>query len=384
MASMLQSAGVTTTQLSSALRDNSGGGGIYNALNLLHKDLTAGGLSPAMQAAMISRSFGGGRMGSTIEMMYNNIGGLGQKTRQIDKNGSVSNLMKDWNAETQTFDFQLKKLGGTVETFGTQFGKALLPPLTEGVKLLSDTAGWFGKNKLAAEALGGVVMAVLAPAIGLYLYRALLSAGGGIKNLINGYGMMIRGQTAEQAALAKTDASLTLATGETYRLVAADRALAGASVGGAGAGAAGGARGLFGKAMGAATIGAVGYTAASMVSGGNGYTDNPSASRSAQLRSFGGAVLGGATTGAMIGTMFGPEGTIIGGALGAGTGAVYAEHNQIGHALSSGWDDLFGGGNHAAAARTRPTLQANVNVFLDGKQLANAVAKQTKATASRT
>ena len=90
MASALTAAGLSTTQVSAALRDNSGAGGIYNALNLLKTHLNAGGLSQPVQADLISRAFGGGRMGTTIEQMYANLGQLASKTQQIDKNGTTS------------------------------------------------------------------------------------------------------------------------------------------------------------------------------------------------------------------------------------------------------------------------------------------------------
>ncbi len=70
MASALVSAGLTTTQLSGALRNNSGAGGIYNALELLKRSLSAGGLSPELQGDLIARAFGGGRMGTSIMQLY--------------------------------------------------------------------------------------------------------------------------------------------------------------------------------------------------------------------------------------------------------------------------------------------------------------------------
>ena len=384
MSQMLQTAGVSTTQLSSALRDNSGGGGIYNALNLLHKDLTAGGLSPAMQAAMISRSFGGGKMGSTIEMMYNNVGGLGAKTQQIDKNGTQKKLLQDWNAETQTLDFQLKKLGSTVETLGTQFGTKLIPVLTAGAKALTDVLGFLSKNKEVAVGLGTAITAVLVPAIGLYLKRSLLGAEGAIQTVIRGYAQLIGIQAKEDGSLAGNDAALSIndrALLLNAKAQAADRS---AGVGGVGGGVGTASRTVGNKLLKAAGIAAVGYTAASMVSGGHGYTDNPNASRSTQLRQFGGAVIGGATTGAEIGSIIGPEGTVIGGALGAGAGAVYAERHSIAHAVSSGWDDLFGGGNHNASASTSGKVTINNHVYIDGKEVTKAVIKNTKTTAART
>ena len=208
MASALTAAGLSTTQVSAALRDNSGAGGIYNALNLLKTHLQAGGLSQPVQADLISRAFGGGRMGTTIEQMYANLPQLASKTAQIDKNGTTSKLMQDWDQKTQTLDFQLKRLGATVETLGTQFGNALLPPLTEAIKLFTDMLGFLDRNKAVAIGLGSAIMMVLVPAIGVYLYRSLLSSGGAIRTVIGAYSRLITGQSLEGAAMAKTQAQL--------------------------------------------------------------------------------------------------------------------------------------------------------------------------------
>ena len=116
------------------MQNNSGGGGIYNALELLQRQLTAGGVSEADQGALVARLFGGARSGSTAMMMYNNLPGLAQKTSQIDKNGTTTKLMKDWATYTATADFQLKKLDATVHNLGISFGTDLLPVLAEGVR----------------------------------------------------------------------------------------------------------------------------------------------------------------------------------------------------------------------------------------------------------
>lgn len=374
MAQMLQSAGVTTTQLSSALRNNAGGGGIANALGLLHRTLSGSGLSPEMQAATISRAFGGGRMGSTIAMMYNNVPGLAAKTGQIDKNGTNAKLTADWNAETKTLDFQLKKLGGTVETLGTQFGLVLIPPLTEGLKLLSSMIGFLDRNKGVAIALGGAITGVLVPAIGLYLYRALLSSGGAIRSVIRGYGQLISGQTAEQVSLARTDGALGTTTLATERLGAADAGLAGTSR------TAGG--------MGSRLLTAGGYALGGVIAGGlirgkNGATDNPRASRSNQLRTFGGDVAEGAGLGAAVGSIVPGVGTLLGAGIGATGGAVYAEHRQIGHAITSGWDDLFGHGTSSNNAKPL-NLRVENHVYLNNKEITKGVQTRTKAVAART
>lgn len=381
MGQMLYQAGVQPTQLASALRNNSGKGGIYNALALLHAHLAGSGMSPDMTTALLSRAFGGGRMGTSIEAMYNNIPGLGQKSGQIDRNATTKRYMADWVATTKTLKFQLHELGGEVETLGIQFGTKLLPFLTTGVHDFTDLLQFLDKNHWAAIGLGTAVTAVLVPAMGLYLYRALASVGGGLKNLISGYASLIGGQSAERAALAETDASLGEATLATERLAAADEAAGGAGLGvGGGAGGVG----LGGRLIGAGSLGLTGLVAGSLIRGKAGASITPGESRANVLRSFFGDTGEGALLGASIGSVIPGVGTLLGAGIGGVGGAVYSERHQIASALTTGWHDLFGGGSHTAAS-SAPVRSDNVNVhvYLDGKELTKSVVKQTKATVAR-
>lgn len=410
MSQTLQAAGVTSTQLSSALRNNSGGGGIYNALNLLHQHLS--GLSPEMQAAMISRSFGGGRMGTTVEMMYNNIAGLGQKTGQIDRNSTSSRFNSDWATTTKTMTFQLHALDAEVHTLGISFGTALLPPLTKVVGAFTDLLKFFGKNKDAAMALGGVVTAVLAPAMGLYLFGALKRLTGPLRMLIRGFGTLVGGQTAEQIAAARTDAALgaedaSLVGNDTGLAVndralltnAADRAASGGGGLPVGRSPMGGASGLTSALTKLGLGGLAATIAMPLINQATQKKLIHLVGRQAQ------GVMGDAAAGAMAGMFLGPEGA----ALGAGIGALYGDrthllHNlkNVGEAEHRGvhnavhgldivrhegahlWDDVFGGGHASTTPNTRPiTVRVDNHLYIDGKEVTKVVQKNIKATASR-
>jgi TP901 family phage tail tape measure protein len=212
MASALTQAGLTTTQLSAALRNNSGAGGIYNALNLLHSTLTQGGLSPEAQSALLSRAFGGGRMGTSIMQLYSNLPALAAKSGQIDKGSTNKKFMSDWAATTATLNFQLHRLGAELETLGTAFGKDVLPYVTDGIKIFTDFLGIVTKNKALVMLLGGAITAILVPAIGVYLKRALVSSEGSIMAVLNAYKRLILGQSAEDAALERMDGALAVNT----------------------------------------------------------------------------------------------------------------------------------------------------------------------------
>ena len=225
----LQESGVNASALSRALRTNKGAGGIYNALHLLQMGLARQGLTKQMTADLLARLFGGGRMGTTAMQLFGTLHTLRAKSTKIAKTGTTSRFNQDWIKTTQLLDFQMHQLRATVKTLGTTFGQELIPPLTKAIGLFTDLLKWADKNKEVVLGLAGAVSLVLVPAIGVYLYRALLSSGGAIRTVIQGYANLISGQTAEQLALARTDGALGQTTGETYQLVAANRALGGAA-----------------------------------------------------------------------------------------------------------------------------------------------------------
>lgn len=403
LSQMLQAAGVRSTQLSRALRTNKGGGGIYNALALLHHSLTAQGLTAQMQGAMISRSFGGGRMGTTIEMLYNSLSTLKRKSEKIQRTGTSSRFMADWSKETHTLDFQLQKLGATIETLGTKFGLVMIPPLTKAVALFTDMLKWLDKNKEVAYALGEVITAVLAPAIGLYLYRALFKSGGAIKTVLAGYKNLLIGNDAEQIALKKTATQLSLTTAETDALAASDTRLGGAATTAAGkiavedealmsegaagkAGMLGGMKGIGGKLMGGAMLAGMGWTVGTMIQNGQGSTVHQGQSVAHAVESEGGDIVKGAGIGAAIGSFIPiPGGTLLGGAVGGLGGAAYGMRHQIGHDVSSAWHDLgdlFGGGDSPSVPKGAIQVHVHPVIEITGKPLTKVMTKQTKKSAA--
>jgi TP901 family phage tail tape measure protein len=380
MASALVSAGLTTTQLSGALRNNSGAGGIYNALELLHNSLK--GMSPEAQSALLSRAFGGGRMGTSIMQLYNNLPALKSKSAQIQGGATNKRFMEDWAKTTETLNFQLHRLGGELQTIGTAFGKDVLPYVTDGVKLFTDLLSIVGHNKVELMLLGTAVTAILVPAIGLYLKRALLSSEGAIMSVFRAYQRLIFGQTEEQLALQRTNIILAEQTGATNTLATADERL-GATSATAGrtgglAGLGGGVGGILGK-LGLGAFGA--YTAGSLIRGSAGSAISTHQSNAANLRTLLGDAGEGAIAGGTIGSVIPIIGTGIGATAGALAGTIYGERHQIASALTHGWDDLFGGGSSAPPPRTRAHIVAHV--YIDGKDVTAATKQNVQRTAAR-
>ncbi|MGH9089986.1 MAG: phage tail tape measure protein [Acidimicrobiales bacterium] len=442
MAQLERTAGVTVTQLSRALRTNKGPGGIYHALALLHSHLAGSGMSPEMQAATISRSFGGGRMGTTVESMYNSLPTLGKKGSKIAGKSSSKDLMKDWSAYTKTLTYQMKRFEHTIQTLGTALGEKLIPPLTKIVHVMADVFQWFGKNKNVARDLAVVIGAVLVPAIAVYLRRALLSTNGAIMTVVRGYGDLARGNNTERIALQRLQAQLGETTGATDGLAAADARLGGAassaagkvaledeamagggvgSIGGVGSVAreAAGGAGLKAMLMGAAgKLGMGGMVASITTPLINQYAGKYLKSA---LGTRGKTDLMDAATGAQMGMFFGPEGALAGGVAGLAYGERghlkqdlydigYWEHDAQ-HDAARGLDvarhhiaNVYDGARHEAthllddinpfssssssaspAPRREPfVIHNHVTVEIDGKQMQATVKKHARKEAART
>jgi hypothetical protein len=285
--------------------------------------------------------------------------------------------MSDWAQTTQTLNFQLHRIGAELETIGTNFGKDVLPAVTEGVKLFTDFLTVIGKNKALLIGLGSVITAILVPAIGLYLKGALLSSSGAIMGVLRAYQRLIFGQSEEQVALARMDGSLSVndaALRANAGALTSDDAAAMRTGGLAGAGG-----GLGGKFLGAAGLAGAGLLASSLIPGR--YTLNSKASATSQTESILKSTLAGAGIGAGIGSFFGPEGTLIGGGIGGASGAIYSERSQIASVGRGAWDDLFGGGSPAPPPRSR--LNVHAHLYVDGKQMTTTVKQNVKKAAAR-
>lgn len=355
MASALVQAGLTTTQLSGALRDNSGKGGIYNALELLHSHLQ--GLSPEAQSALLSRAFGGGRMGTSIMQLYGNLPALGAKSNQIQRNATDKKFMSDWAQTTQTLNFQLHRLGAELETLGTDFGKDVLPTVTKGISLFTDFLTVIGKNKALVIGLGTAVTAILVPAIGLYLQRALFSSRGAIMSVLRAYQRLILGQSAEDASLARMDGALATNDAALRANARAIKADAGTGVaGGAGRVAAGTGAGIF------ADVAGLGLTAYGT------FRDIP-------------AFLHGKKPFDPLHVTRYAKASVLN--HGLATGYDYDRH-QVAHladVAKGAIEDLFDGGNAPPPPRARAVLHANL--YIDGKHVTAAVKQNVKKTAAR-
>jgi TP901 family phage tail tape measure protein len=270
----LTAAGLGESDVSQQLRNNSGAGGVYNAINLILTHLKSSGVPTPQINQFLAGIFGGGRSGTGGLTLAENMGLFARKGQQINRLDTTGRLQHDIGQKHGTLDFQSKEFVSSIESLGTAFGKFLAPPLLIVMKALNGVLGLFNRYKVLLPVLAGLVTLTFAPAIGLYLVSAYKRLTASLqKNTIWGDGwanMQKRmaesaGQTSgaiavEDDSLATNDealASNTAAARSNTAAHAADDVAMDAGAGAADAGLLGGLAGAAGIGIPAA-IGAVG------------------------------------------------------------------------------------------------------------------------------
>lgn len=176
MTEALQAAGLSTTTLATDLKHPDG---ISFALEDLHKHLEESGLSATQAAAVMVRAFGGGRMASTIDLLEQNVGRVGIKYRQIGEESGK--FTEDWRKQQETLKQQLDDTGASIETVGVKLGHDLTPEAKGALTELKDMAEWLDHNKVAAEALAGVLAGGLSVAVAAFTVNRVAKMVGGLK-----------------------------------------------------------------------------------------------------------------------------------------------------------------------------------------------------------
>lgn len=171
MDAVLQKAGVSQTTLANDMRQPNG---MLVALTDLKQHLEDSGLSASAAAAVMARSFGGGRSDAAMLTLLQNLDRIDVKYQVIGKN--ASSFANDWAAQQQTANQKMQDFKAEIETLGVQLGNAFLPTLEELAKDLGGVASWFGhlsdtNKKLIADFL--LFIAVLGPVlkIGAELFK---------------------------------------------------------------------------------------------------------------------------------------------------------------------------------------------------------------------
>lgn len=152
MEQALKKSGVTTTQLSSDLRQPDG---IQIALQDLVNHMRAAGLSADETAAVLSRAFGGGRSGAAIMSMVQHLNTLKSKFDTI--NDGQARFGKDF-ADTMTLlNSRVDQVNAGFQAWRIEIGETLTP-------VAAALLGWFAAQLPTLQAWGDVFIGKLIPA----------------------------------------------------------------------------------------------------------------------------------------------------------------------------------------------------------------------------
>lgn len=177
MSDALAKSGVKYSELAADMKQPNG---ISVALQDLKKHFEEAGVSADEQSAIITRAFGGGKMGSTIVQLYNSLGQLDNAYKGITKGGA--DFQKSWEETSNSAEFQEKKLKASLDAIQTSIGMALLPTFQKLLNIIMDVlkpiTDWITHNKdlaatilLIVGAVGGFVATLIIVAKFIVLTR---------------------------------------------------------------------------------------------------------------------------------------------------------------------------------------------------------------------
>lgn len=141
----LRAHGVSFTRLAEDLKQPNG---IYVALKDVKTQLEATGLTATQQAEVIARAFGGGRSGTAILTLYNDLDKLDQAFHQI--NDTADQFGSAWEATQRTVNQQIARIVAGAEALVVELGQKLLPGVKSALSGFQDFAGAVGDFLVSA------------------------------------------------------------------------------------------------------------------------------------------------------------------------------------------------------------------------------------------
>lgn len=189
----LEESGLTMSKLSADLKKPDG---IEVALQHLKTGMQEAGLTAEEQSALISRAFGGGRMGTAIESLYQRLPALQQNyNQQLKVTGQYT---QDWQKTQETLGFQWDEIKGKAAQVATEIGTALIPDVERFLNEIQSVWKWLDKNQEAAHALELAIGGFAAIAMGSALlsrlkemakvFGQITTAPGALERLVAGSG----------------------------------------------------------------------------------------------------------------------------------------------------------------------------------------------------
>lgn len=153
-------------------------------------DQTGGGAIKASQ--LIATAFGGARMGTTMQILMQNVDDVRKHFNQLNEPGAAQRFQKDWQATEKNFSEQAAKLWAGVQRLAIGLGDYLIPKVEALVKWLIEAGKWMGHHKALAEALAYAFGTLLVAAIAAFFARFIAKTAEGIKS-IGSFGKAIFG-----------------------------------------------------------------------------------------------------------------------------------------------------------------------------------------------
>lgn len=123
--------GITTDELGNDMRS----GGLVKALEDLQDHLKKSGLTATEQADIISKAFGGGKSGATIQLLLQQMDRLKQKEIDVGKGGT--SFGDAWAATTANVSFKMDQLQASLSVAGIKLGTVLLPYVSQFLGLVT-------------------------------------------------------------------------------------------------------------------------------------------------------------------------------------------------------------------------------------------------------
>lgn len=205
---------------------------------------------------ILGQMFGGGRTGAAVMQLVNERGTLANKAAAIAGTENPVSYLQKLKLAFSEPAVVFGKLETAFENMTIQIGKDITPALERFGEDLLSVGQWFGKNKWALEALGGVAGTILAGAATIKAISIGEKIVSGAKYLLVGSG----GTSLNAAGIKLNTAGISLQT-------AADRLMGTGVPGGGGAiteGEEGGVAGTGGIIGGIAAVAPLAATAAGM------------------------------------------------------------------------------------------------------------------------
>jgi TP901 family phage tail tape measure protein len=166
------------------------------ALEKFHKELEKTGEGAIQQSKLIAEAFGGARIGTTWQILMQNIDDVRKHTEDLNKPDEAQRFQKDWEDTQKTFSAQMSKMWAGVQKLGIEVGEFLIPKLVEFGKAVVKVSEYLGQHKVILKDLIILLGGALTAAVAAFFIKWGISIG----NTFKQFGDLIKRITGMPAA----------------------------------------------------------------------------------------------------------------------------------------------------------------------------------------